>query len=134
MTILTREQIVALMALVGEATDGPWQVLHIVDTHPEFDTPDLVEVVTSDDSPSVATICRVSTDGDDEVSAVLADAAFIAATRTGVPDLIATARAYHDLRDAVLALCDGSPDNGIGIAALHEADVREVVARVERGE
>lgn len=45
-----------------------------------------------------------------------------------------TLRAYHDLRDAVLALCDGSPDNGIGIAALHEADVREVVARVERGD
>lgn len=47
--------------------------------------------------------------------------------------LIATARAYHDLRDAVLALCDGSPDNGIGVAAIHEADVRAAVARVERG-
>ncbi len=46
-----------------------------------------------------------------------------------------TARAYHDLRDAVLALCvnSGIRHNGEG-RWIAESDIREVVARVERGE
>ena len=54
------------------------------------------------------------------------------------PRLIDTARAYHDLRDAVLALCDEvGPWTFIDdmTAARWRAleDVREVVARVETG-
>ena len=46
-------------------------------------------------------------------------------------DLIDTARAYHDLRDAVLALC-AIPLAEVGRVSV--IDLREVVARVERGE
>lgn len=45
-------------------------------------------------------------------------------------DMWATARAYHDLRDAVLALCDARPPWG----CVQVDELREVVARVERGE
>lgn len=52
-------------------------------------------------------------------------------------DLIDTARAYHDLRDAVLAWCDERDEESLSdpydvVVTAH--DVREVVARVERGE
>lgn len=49
-------------------------------------------------------------------------------------DLIATARAYHDLRDGVLAWCDEpdwSDDPAVSPIALDR--LRAVVARVERG-
>lgn len=48
----------------------------------------------------------------------------------GTGDLIATARAYHDLRDAVLALCD-APDGAFMAAYVLVPRIREVVARVE---
>lgn len=59
-----------------------------------------------------------------------------------VPDLAAMARAYHDLRDAVLALCDASDAEDIEYALTVDEHggytatrrIREVVARVERGE
>lgn len=40
---------------------------------------------------------------------------------------------YHDLRDAVLALCD-APDGAFMAAYVLVPRIREVVARVERGE
>lgn len=43
-------------------------------------------------------------------------------------DLIATARAYHDLRDAVLAWLEENP-----FPIDQARSLREVVARVERG-
>lgn len=46
-------------------------------------------------------------------------------------DLVDTARAYHDLRDAVLALCD-APDGAFMAAYVLVPRIREVVARVER--
>lgn len=61
-------------------------------------------------------------------------------------DVFATARAYHDLRDAVLALCDEADRNHEAYLAgiimdrfivpsnVTTGNLREVVARVERGE
>ena len=49
-----------------------------------------------------------------------------------VADLRDTARAYHALRDAVLALCD-APDGAFMAAYVLVPRIREVVARVERG-
>lgn len=49
-------------------------------------------------------------------------------------ELAITARAYHDLRDDMLALAD---DQGPGTSYLvvgYQRRIREVVARVERGE
>lgn len=47
-------------------------------------------------------------------------------------DIIDTARAYHDLRDAVLSLCVPlTADAPYGF--VQKAYLREVVARVERG-
>lgn len=48
-------------------------------------------------------------------------------------DVIDTARAYHDLRDAVLALCD-APDGAFMAAYVLVPRIREVVARVEGDE
>lgn len=45
--------------------------------------------------------------------------------------LCSTGFAYHDLRDAVLALCD-APDGAFMAAYVLVPRIREVVARVER--
>lgn len=55
----------------------------------------------------------------------------------GTNDLIATARAYHDLRDAVLGWCDEpsvvrGDDGYASIVWPDKDDLRAVVARVER--
>lgn len=56
------------------------------------------------------------------------------ATPGQVADVIHAARSYHDLRDAVLALCD-APDGAFMAAYVLVPRIREVVARVEqRGE
>lgn len=64
----------------------------------------------------------------------------------GTDALIATARAYHDLRDAVLALCDEADRNHEAYLAgiimdrfivpsnVTTGNLRALVARVERGE
>lgn len=61
-------------------------------------------------------------------------------------DIIATALAYHDLRDAVLALCDEADRNHEAYLAgiimdrfivpsnVTTGNLRALVARVERGE
>lgn len=43
-----------------------------------------------------------------------------------------TMKAYHDLRDAMLTLCD-APDGAFMAAYVLVPRIREVVARVERG-
>lgn len=43
-----------------------------------------------------------------------------------------TALSYHDLRDAVLSLCDRA--NAVWDGFIPTGNLREVVARVERGE
>ncbi len=73
-----------------------------------------------DMSPEVARYCA----GDGGLLSALSDAI----------DALATARAYHDLRDAVLALAD---DQGPGTSYLvvgYQRRIREAVARVEGGE
>ena len=50
---------------------------------------------------------------------------------TADADLVATARAYHDLRDAVLAWAEEERLNG---SWWVDTAINEVVARVERGE
>lgn len=57
-----------------------------------------------------------------------------------VGDLLATARAYHDLRDAALDLCERAETRDpewwetFADRRIVPSVIREVVARVERGE
>ena len=80
-----------LAALAEAATEGPWVV---VGAATQDDAKYWIETAPS--SPSVASICLVSTDQDDEPEAVYRDAAFIAAANpTTVLALIADLAASH---------------------------------------
>lgn len=64
---------------------------------------------------------------------ILSREAIEARRRNDNGDLVDTALAYHDLRDAVLALCD-APDGAFMAAYVLVPRIRKAVARVERGE